>query len=237
MSYELNPRITETNVYDVGGNRRRTTIDYGPYAQWGLPYSVKEYAADADTPIRETLTDYNLNQSYLDRRIIGLVSAIHQTNITSWQRKIAFSYDEPGRLYSLPAAPTQHDTVYNTSFSARGNVTSVSRWDVEDIVNPAKALITYTNYFTTGTPKSTIDPVGHQTSIAYADSFSDGVNRNTFAYPTTLTDGDGFSSTLQYNFDFGGQTRTQGPPPTVNYRVRFIPLPTTASVEWSALRQ
>ncbi len=122
MSYELNPRVTENNVYDAGGNRRRTTIDYGPYAQWGLPYAVKEYAADADTPIRETLTDYNLNQSYLDRRIIGLVSAIHQTNITSWQRKIAFSYDEPGRLYSLPAAPTQHDTAYNTSFSARGNV-------------------------------------------------------------------------------------------------------------------
>jgi len=28
LSYQLNPRITETNVYDAGGNRRRATIDY-----------------------------------------------------------------------------------------------------------------------------------------------------------------------------------------------------------------
>ena len=213
VSYEVNPRITETNVYDQSGNRRRTTIDYGPYAQWGLPYSLKEYATDAVTPIRETLTDYNLSQAYLDRRIIGLVSAIHMTNITSWQRKIDFTYDDPARLHALPASATQHDTTYNTSFTARGNVTAVSQWDVNDIVNSTKALTTYTNYFITGTPKSTTDPSGHPMSIAYGDSFSDNVNRNTFAYPTTVTDADNFSSTVQYNFNFGARTRTQGPPP------------------------
>ena len=213
VSYEVNPRVTETNVYDAGGNRRRTTINYGSYAQWGLPYSVKEYAADAETPIRETLTDYNLSQAYLDRRIIGLVSAIHMTNISSWQRKIGFTYDDPARLHSLPASATQHDTTYNASFTARGNVTAVSRWDVDDIVNPAKALTTYTNYFTTGTPKSTTDPAGHQSSVTYGDSFSDNVDRNTFAYPTTITNADDFSSTVQYNFNFGATTRTQGPPP------------------------
>ena len=51
-------------------------------------------------------------------------------------------------------------------------------------------------------------------TIAYADSFSDGINnRNTHAYPTTVTDADGFSSSSQYNFDFGVVTRTQNPPP------------------------
>ena len=39
------------------------------------------------------------------------------------------------------------------------------------------------------------------------------MNRNTFAYPTTLTDAGGFSSTVQYNFDFGATTRTQSPTP------------------------
>ena len=39
------------------------------------------------------------------------------------------------------------------------------------------------------------------------------LNRNTFAYPTTITDADGFSPTVQYNFNFGGKTRTEGPPP------------------------
>ena len=39
------------------------------------------------------------------------------------------------------------------------------------------------------------------------------MNRNTFAYPTTVTDADGFSSFVQYNFDFGATTRTQSPAP------------------------
>jgi YD repeat-containing protein len=65
----------------------------------------------------------------------------------------------------------------------------------------------------TGTPLSTIDPAGHQTSISYADSFSDSVNRNTFAYATTVTDPDNFSSLVRYNYDFGATTRTQSPTP------------------------
>jgi YD repeat-containing protein len=102
-SYETNPRVTETNVYDAGGNRRRTTIDYGQYAQWGLPYWVTEYAADGVTEIRRTFTDYNLSQAYLDRRIIGLLAAVHLTNVSSFQGKITYDYDDPARLSALPA--------------------------------------------------------------------------------------------------------------------------------------
>ena len=166
VSYEVNPRVTETNVYDTSGNRRRTVIDYGPYAQWSLPYSVKEYAADAVTPIRETFTDYNLSQAFLDRRIIGLVSAVHITNISSWQVKLVYEYDNPSQLQSLPAAATQHDSSYSTSFTTRGNVTAVSRWDVTDIVNPAKALTTQTRYNTTGAVAATTDASGHQSRVA-----------------------------------------------------------------------
>ena len=84
---------------------------------------------------------------------------------------------------------------------------------MNDINNVTKKLTTYTNYFTTGTPSSSTDPAGHQSSVSYTDSFSDTVNRNTFAYPTTMTDADGFSSYVQYNFDLGATTRTQSPAP------------------------
>ncbi len=67
----------------------------------------------------------------------------------------------------------------------------VSRWDVTDINNASKKLTTYTNYDTTGTPISITDASGDQSTIAYADSFSDSINRNTFGYPTTVTDADG----------------------------------------------
>lgn len=212
VGYERNPRVIETTV-NAGANHRRTVIDYGPYAAWGLPYWVKEFAADTTTEIRHTFTDYNLSQAYLDKRIIGLVSQVHLKNATDYESKVTYSYDDPARLQAVPSAATRHDTAYSTSLTARGNVTGVSRWDVTDINNASKKLTAYTNYNTTGSPIAAIDPAGHPSSIAYADSFSDSVNRNTFAYPTTLTDADSNSSYVQYNFDFGATTRTQSPAP------------------------
>ena len=212
LTYQKNPRVTETSVYDAEGNRRRTTINYGPYAQFSLPYLVTDYAADGVTQIRQTYTDYNLSQQYLDRRIIGLVAWIHVSNTAQWQTKITYSYDESGRLEALPAAATSHDQSYTTAFTTRGNVTSVTRWDVGDINNPAKALTNQVFYNTTGSIIRSIDPAGHQSNISYGDSFSDGNNsRNTFAYPTTMTDADSYQSTAQYNFDFGALTRIQDP--------------------------
>ena len=212
LTYRKNSRVTETNIYDEQGNRRRSVIDYTPaYAQWGLPYCIHEYAADGSTELRRTYYDYNLSQPYLDRRIIGLVSQIHLTNVSSFQSKIVYDYDDPARLQTVPAAATQHDPAYNTSVTTRGNVTSVSRWDTTDITNAAKKLTTYTNYYTTGTPISITDPSKHTSTMLYADSFSDGTNRNTFAYPTTITDPDNYSSTTRYNYDFGAVTRTQDP--------------------------
>jgi len=212
LTYKKNPRVTETNVYDEAGNRRRTVIETTPtYAQWGLPYCIHEYAADGTTELRRTYYDYDLSPSYVNRRIIGLVSAVHLTDVGSYQGKIIYTYDDPARLQAVPAAATQHDTAYNTSLTARGNVTSISQWDVTDINNTSKSLVTYTNYYTTGTPISQTDPSGHQSTTSYTDSFSDAVNRNTFAYPTTVTNADNFSSTIQYNYDFGAVTRTQDP--------------------------
>jgi RHS repeat-associated protein len=212
LTYKKNPRAIETNIYDEAGNRRRSVIEYTvAYAQWGLPYCIHEFAADGTTEIKQTYYDYELSQPYLDRRIIGLVSAIHLTNVSNYQSKITYTYDDPARLQAVPSAATQHDTAYNTSFTVRGNVTSVSHWDVTNISNQAKKLATYTNYYVTGTPVSTTDASGHQSTISYADAFSDGVNRNTFAYPTSVTNADNFSSTAQYNYDFGAVTRMQDP--------------------------
>ena len=86
----------------------------------------------------------------------------------------------------------------------------MSRWDVTDISNPAKALTT--QIATTPRARSSLLSIrlGIKTRITYSDSFSDNVNRNTFAYPTTLTDADNFSSTVQYNFNFGGKTQNRG---------------------------
>jgi YD repeat-containing protein len=127
---------------------------------------------------------------------------------------VTYAYDDPAKIQSQATTATQHDQSYSSTFLTRANVTGVSRWDVTDITNATKALTTSMSYDAAGSVLTSADPVvGHQTSIAYADSFSDGTNHNTFAYPTAITDADGFSTLLQYNFDFGARTRIAGPPP------------------------
>lgn len=233
LSYQKNPRVTETNIYDLEGNHKKTTIDYGSgsgpgsgqYAQYGLPYLVTEYAADATTPLRYTYTDYNLDSSYLNNRIIGLVSAVHVSNGSAWQSKTVYAYDTgTDQLQATTSAPSQHDTAYGTAFTARGNITAVSRYDVTDISNDSKALTTHIGYDTDGSVVFTRDPLwqsnqaGHQANISYTDDFSVGTPTNpTFAYQTKITPPTGtgetaadFASTSKYNYYFGAVTETKG---------------------------
>ncbi|MEK6278780.1 MAG: S8 family serine peptidase [Acidobacteriota bacterium] len=209
LLYQKNPRVIETNVYDSDGNRRRITIDYGAYAEWSLPYLVKEYAANGTTELRHSYTDYNLSQAYLDKRIIGLVSAWHISDTAAWKSMVYYAYD--GSSLTSRDGTTQHDASFGTGYTARGNLTSVTRYDVEDINNPDKRAVTQLGHDTNGSVISSSDPMGHPNTISYTDSFSDNVNRNTFAYPTTMTDAGGFSSSAKYNYDFGAITRTQDP--------------------------
>jgi len=214
VGYEMNPRVTETNVYDSGGNRRRTTISYYPTSSFSLPSDIYEYAANATSVLRRTHTNYNLSAAYTDRRIIGLPAGkyIFDGNDTLYWFDV-FDYDYGGGfLVDTSQTPTQHDSSYGVGFIAgRGNLSIIRHTDVINPSNPVHDTLFV--YNKTGSVTSAIDPMGHTKSLGYTDSFSDAVNRNTFAYPTTLTDEDGFSSYLQYNFDFGATTRSQSPAP------------------------
>jgi len=220
LFYPRNPRVTESNIYDTEGNHKRVTINYGAYAAYSLPYEVTEYAADGTTIVRRTVTDYNLSSAYLDRRIIGLVSAVNvfdQANGASVS-KTTFEYDWGGEyLAAMPQAATQHDAPnYGSSFvTGRGNLSAVWRWDVTDINNAAKAIQQQRiGYDVAGCAVFARDALGHQTSVSYADSFSDGDNtRNTFAFPTTFTDAEGYQSLAKYNFDYGAVTWRKTPAP------------------------
>jgi YD repeat-containing protein len=230
VSYLANPRVTQTDIWDIEGNHRKTTISYGPYAQWSLPYLMQEYDPVSNTVIRNTYTDYltdpnqSLDQQYLQKRIIGLVKARHVSD--SWFRsKTTYDYDESGQTQST-GTTIQHDPAFGTS-TLRGNVTSVTRWDTTDpntINDGSKKLTSSIAYDTNGSPVSSSDASGHTSHISYTDAFSaDGVNNTalsfaTFAYPTTITDADGNRSTMKYHYDFGAVTRTDGPPPAGQYQ-------------------
>ncbi|MGH9916919.1 MAG: hypothetical protein ACRD63_16720, partial [Pyrinomonadaceae bacterium] len=226
LSYRLNPRVIETNVYDDSGNQRRTTIEYTSY---GLPRDVYEYDAAPNTSrvLRRSHIDYNLNSIYTSRRIIGLPSAqfVYDGNGYIYSggtynnpgeilaSKITYDYDLGGSFQVHQGPPIRHDTTnYGSGFvQGRGNLNTVRRWDVTDSGNISKSTTFNTGFNTSGSVIFKQDSLNHQANISYTDSFSDLVNRNTLAYPTTATDPDNYSSTIQYNFDFGAVTRAQDP--------------------------
>jgi len=214
VNYQLNPRVTETTVNDSSGNHRRTTIDYDGYVTWGLPHVIHEYDGGG-TELRRTYNTYELSQPYINNRIIGLVSERDLYDpAQGWQSRTTFYYDSNSISAQATYAP-QHDQSYSsTGITVRGNLTHVNRWDASDFGNPYKILTTQMAYDAAGSLSSTTDPAGHTSSIGYSDSFSDGNNgRGTYAYPTTLTDADNYSSYVQYDYALGAKSRVEGPPP------------------------
>ena len=221
VSYPLNPRVIETNVFDPAGNRARTRTDYQPFnlgngMSCQLPVDVLEYAADATTVLRRTRTLYNLNSAYTTRRIIGLVSErlLYESGVISSATliaRVAFNYDESGSIQGTDA-PVQHDDndLTGTPVIARGNLSSVKRYDVIDTLQFTTSSMKYN---TAGAMVFAKDAANNEVRISYADAFSDGQLRNTLAYVTTVTDPDLNSTTTKYSFDLGVVTLVQTPKP------------------------
>lgn len=224
VSYQSNPRVTETNIFDASGNRRRATTTYASFtlpsgASCPLATDTRDYASDAVNVLRHSHVTYKMDPavdtSYLDRHIIGLVREQTLYEVSGGGEtllsKVGFFYDETGSILGNDA-PVRHDTYYDSNFVlGRANLTSVKRYDVTDT---SQWTVSSAQYNTAGAVVKSIDPLGHFNTASYTDSFSDGNNgRNTLAYPKTTTDADGYSTTLIYNFDFGALTSKQTPQP------------------------
>ncbi|MCA1613999.1 MAG: hypothetical protein LC800_07585, partial [Acidobacteria bacterium] len=81
-------------------------------------------------------------------------------------------------------------------------------------VDETKAVWYKTGYDTNGSVVLSVDPEGRRATVSYADGFSiAGLNGNRFAYPTRVTDADGFSSKATYSYDLGAVTESQTPMP------------------------
>jgi RHS repeat-associated protein len=218
LSYPQNPRMFDVSIYDAEGNRRRIWTGYTAFS---LPSDIVELGSDGTTELRHTHFDYNLSSAYTQRRVIGLVSAKSVYDKGTLTAKTTYEYDWGpedwnGEHFSLTPQPaTQHDMAgYGANFSdGRGNLACETRWDVNDQWNWGKVSQWKKGYNQTGSVTFERDPEWHESRFNYTDSFFDGVNRNTFAYATTVTDPDNHSSAAQYNYDTGAVTRTQGPPP------------------------
>jgi hypothetical protein len=208
VSYFLNPKVTETNVYDDAGNRRRTTITYTDYS---LPDVITEYEVNPSTVYRKKDIDYVTSSTYTNLRVIGLPSKIEIKDASNnVKAKTEFTYDSSGSYFTNVTGKDNHDdTNYGSGFvTGRGNLTIVKRYEI----GGSGYIETDTGYNSLGQIVFTRDGSDHQTNFSYGDSFSDGVNnRNTNAYTTAVEDPDGNDHLSQYNYDFGGVTRQEDP--------------------------
>ncbi|MCM3870120.1 MAG: hypothetical protein ND895_05415, partial [Pyrinomonadaceae bacterium] len=237
VSYPLNPRVVETNVYDgIGSNRRRVTIGYtnDPLPSGSncrLPNDIREYATDGTTELRRSQTVYRMDpiedDDYLNRHILGLVEEqkLYGVNagVATLMSQVGFGYDETAIQGTV--TPVKHDnTNYSASFVVgRANLTSVTRYDV---TSATSSVTTTSKYNRAGGVVETTDPNDHTVTISYTDAFAAGyvgsptadtldpsLAFTTLAYPTTVTDADGYSSSMRYNYDFGATTWKQTPMP------------------------
>jgi YD repeat-containing protein len=95
----------------------------------------------------------------------------------------------------------------------------VTRYDVTTSASTSSTM----KYNTAGSVVSSTDALQHTVVISYADAFAaDGITLDAarpftaLAYPTTITDPDGFASSVRYSYDFGAPTWKQTPPPNAN---------------------
>ncbi|MDQ3802272.1 MAG: hypothetical protein M3416_00215, partial [Acidobacteriota bacterium] len=97
------------------------------------------------------------------------------------------NYASDARHAPLVARPgiTGHDPAYTASFTVRGNETGETSY--ANAAAQSGGVTTSTQYDVAGNEVKTIDGDGGVSQEGYADSFSDGVNRNTYAFPTSTT--------------------------------------------------
>ena len=217
MSYPQNPRVAEINIYDDGGNRRRTTIEYNQ--GFSLPTHIREYGgANGQTYLRFTAIGYKGDAVYLDRRIIGLPyeKVIYDAPTGNIVSRSIFHYDWGDPYFNGQGPSTNYDSNgYPSSFIVgRGNLVAVQRFNCTNnttAYDGNQSVWAQLNGYNMAGAKAWVqDAAGHRTTVSYFDNFSIAANNNlnTMAYPSQVTDPDGNYSTFQYNYDFGAVTRT-----------------------------
>jgi RHS repeat-associated protein len=215
LTYQKNPRVEDTSVYDNSGNRRRTFFTYHPATMFNLLKDVKEYAAGGSAVLRTTHYEYNLLAKFTNKRIIGLVSeqTIYKGDISAGvlASKVAHQYDEMAGYMVYQGSSTQHDGAYDTTDTnamPRGNLTSVRRFNVEDLT----AVESNIGYNTDGSVILTRDARAHKTTFSYVDVYyKDTTFHGTGAYASSVTDADGYISNAEYDYDTGQVRKIRAP--------------------------
>jgi len=185
------PRIVETITTLVDTNQvcKRTSIDPQTgivgFDQYNNQTDTWEFAYGSGAPgalLRHSRIDYLTNgyDTNTNVHIRNLPSAVIVYDAAGQQvARNEMLYDEAG----YPLLTYGSVTGWIDPGNLRGNVTTSRQW----LDTSGTYLETHAQYDQVGNVRDTWDAKGNLSQIEYNDSFSDSINRNTFAFPTRLT--------------------------------------------------
>lgn len=161
------------------------------YDSNGLLNSQSEYdwnAGSRGTLLRTSSLTYQTAAAYTSRNMLNLITqklVKDVNNVTKYRQDI--NYDESGYVNApcITGAPQHDDTSYGCSFATRGLSTSIIGY--ANAAAGTGALTQHLAYDSLGNLASVTDPAGNTTSVSFADNYSDSLNRNSYALPTTVT--------------------------------------------------
>jgi hypothetical protein len=157
--------------------------------------------------VNDTNVPQATRDAYRARYLISLPSYMRVKNGATIVAETQFKYDEPAYPpLTYGSTPTGWT---NPNVNERGNVTTIRRWlnvngSTAQTYPNGSFLETHGQYDQCGNSRKVWDGNGNVTETFYTDSFSDGQNRNTFAYATSVTTpGPAFTSSTVFEFNTG----------------------------------
>lgn len=170
--------ISQVDIYTQPAGAPSAAHQETLYNSNGLPASISEWDYGTSVASRVTTISYaSPGNGIVDRPSDIKVTDGAGNRLSETQ----ISYDESA-LASTSGVPNHDYTIYNSSFTQRGNPTTVKQW-----VSGTTFLSTTNTYDDLGNLRTTTDPGGHQTTFDYTDSYNDGLNHSTQAFATTIT--------------------------------------------------
>jgi RHS repeat-associated protein len=180
---DTNQVTKQTFDYDQFNNQTDSRdYDYGVGAAGAL---LRRTHTDYLTTNPANGVDYTSRDTAHIRNLPAQVSVFDAAGAE--QSRSTFEYDyyvsSGGRApLTNRAGITGLDPAFTTSYTTRGNVTAYSGW-----LLPNTPVASYARYDIAGNAVASVNPLGHVSQVTFTDSFSDGIGRNTYAYPSQTT--------------------------------------------------
>ena len=198
----VNPLPSEwtTTVYASGGVEHTTSWQY----DFTWPISVTQIDQSDWTggvnPISRQKFWYTTVDGVFRKPAAIEVWGVNPVNQAfELQGRTEFEYDQFALFSTPPEVPGKNAAPH----SSRLNLTTVKKFTA-----PGQYVTETFKYDDLGNVREHTDPLSHTTQISYADNFSDQQNRNTFAYPTQVTNAVGHVALTEYDYRTGLVTKT-----------------------------